>query len=609
MTALSKTTSLHSNKGAILFGLAVALFAFMLTFKYFPGLENEHAYAGLAYQSIHPDAFAGDPYRDPENSRLSPIRLSLTYVLSKAVGELWLDDRFLALLYAGLVAVGLLGIDRIARLLGCSGMWERLVILLVFLKDHAVLDHKVLLAHHQGFNHTVFAIPIIVWLFYTALARKGLPVVLLLSLLLLVFSLRYAPIPVLTAMAVVAMTGKRWERYALGGLCVMGLLAAYWVLFHVMAVPDPWRLELWDILRTAAGGDVNPFHNFLGATEPFIFRNLIWLIILGTVFFLSPSGDPTFRGVRTIMLMGFLTWLLGGLYISHAPDFLKLPLLQGIAPTRALAWPQNIAYVAIFALGFRWVATESNRKKIMVTCMGFAVLFIIGPGNIDRWSILLAAGTFAVMALHWVGWPKTLTGRTAENSLETHVRKNWRLMVLQTLSIVIAIAYAATLGGKIPAWKTTLETGVFGHAAPAAWIGVAEYIRDKTPPTASVLPITYRGAPSYPEMPSSAANGRLWATRSLGTRAGRTMPVPEDFPGDFRNPDSWQQSDRQKTVIRRIEETLMNRDVSSAVAAIAALKPIPDYVILPEAVLGPSVKAIGDFRFEDRVRGYAVFKR
>ena len=610
MAADATTPSPAASRERILVTASIALFAVLLTLKYFPGLESEPAYAGLAYQAIHPDAFHGDPYRGPETSLLQrPLHLSLVYVFAKLAGDVWLDERFMAVLYVCLVAVGLAGIDRTARLFGISGIAERLIVLLMFVKDHAVLDHKVLLAHHQDVNHTAFAIPVIVWLFYAALARKGLPVVLALSVLLMAFSIRNAPIPIVTAMAVVAVTGRRWERHAVIGLAVAGAAFVNWVLFHVMTVPDAGRLELWDVLRRAAGGDVNPFDQAFSEFGAFVVVNLTWMAIIGAAFVLSPAADPAFCGVRVVMSMALLTWLIGGLYISFAPDFLKVPLLQGIAPTRALAWPQNLAYVTLIALTLRQFDGNPEPRRIALIGLAMAALFIVGPGNIGRWTALVAVALATVLVLHRVRVPGTATARTIGSQVTAYAGKHWRLVFAQTLAIAVAVSYTVAVWGKAPAWSTALQTGVFGDATPAAWIGVAEYIRTHTPPGASVLPITYRLVPSYPALPKGIRAGELRATRSLGTRAGRAMPVPQDFPTDFGNPQSWRHMADQKAVLARLLDALKRRDFAAAAAAVARLQPVPDYIVLPEDVFGPTAAAIGPYQLAHRIRGYALLQR
>jgi hypothetical protein len=242
--------------------------------------------------------------------------------------------------------------------------------------------------------------------------------------------------------------------------------------------------------------------------------------------------------------------------------------------------------------------------------LAFAALFITGPGNIDRWTLLLCAASAAVMALHWGGRPRAWTGRIENNPLAIHIQANWRLMMAQTLGIAIAVAFIPALWGKAPAWKTAFETGVFGDASSAAWIGVADYIRDNTLKTSSVLPITYRTAAVYPAPPATdGGKARLWATRSLGTRAGRAMPVPEDFPGDFRNPDSWQLMDRQKAVLKRIEAALQEGDFQTASRNIEALVSVPDYIVLPTAIYRRAGRGIAPYVRETDIGAYTVLRR
>ena len=485
----------------------ITVIAAAMTLKYFPGLENEPNYAGAALQTIHPELFAGDPYRGPEFGMGSRIlQLSLFYGLVKVFGEIWLDDRFLAVVYFGFVAAGLIGVDKTARLLGADKLYQRSVVLMVFAKDHAFLDHKTLLAHHQGVNHSVIAIPLIVWLFYAALARKGLAIVLALSLVLLATSVRYAPIPILMAMTAVFVTGTRREQIAIGVLSALGIAACYWVLNYAMAIPEAGRLELWDILLAAAGGDVNPFQLAFYDVPDFAVKNGLWLAILGAAIWIAPRGDSAYTGVVTIAWMGILTWLLGGLYLSFAPDTIKFPLLQGIAPTRALAWPQNLAYIAIFTVGFRWLEAQTTAANAAAVGIAFAALFVIGPGNVPLWAGLLAAGTAVVLVLHALCPACPMVGRHPDTPLLEHGTRNAPRVTTQILALVLAAAYAIAVYQKAPAWKITLESGVFGNARPAAWIGVAEHIRETIPNGKAILPIAY-AAPAY-RCPRSSSTAR-----------------------------------------------------------------------------------------------------
>ncbi len=611
MTRTGNSQSPYSRE-TLAIVIAVLMLAVVMTLKYFPGLENEPAYAGIAFQTIHPDAFQGDYYRGPNLATNSTIiQLSAVYGLVKLFGDLWLDDRFLSIIYFSMVAIGLVGVDKTARLLGATGVYERLVILMFFAKDHAVLDHKVLLAHHQDFNHSVFAIPIIVWLFYAAMARKGLPVILALSVLLLSFSVRNAPIPILMAMAVTFFLGSKVEKIWIGVLSLGGILFSYWVLFHFFSIDEASRKALWDILRNAGEGDVNPFHDAFYDVGGFLKANSVWLALLLSAFFLSPTEDTPFKGVRVLMIAGGLTWLIGGLYISFAPDVLKFPLLQGTAPTRALAWPQNIAYIALLVIGFRFIRDRKSLRHTVFVGFGFAILFVIGPGNFGRWTLLLVSAVLVTIGAHYFRCMPTWTGRKPDETFTEHVDQQTSRIMAHSLIIVLVIGYAAALYGKAPAWRTAWNTGVFGDSLPAAWIGIAEYIRKNTASDAVIFPIMYSYRSTYPvvSMPLENSVTSISINRSLGTRSGRAMPVPEDFPGNFRDPKAWQDSVEDQKRIDAIKLNLINRKYCAVALGIESIHPIADYIVLPESLLPEKGTAIGAYQTIYRLNGYAIMHR
>ncbi len=611
MTFAGITRSLHSRE-TLAVVITVLMLAVVMTLKYFPGLENEPAYAGIAFQTIYPDAFQGDLYRGPNLATNSTIiQLSAVYGLVKIFGDLWLDDRFLTVIYFVMVAIGLIGVDKTARLLGATGIYERLVILMFFAKDHAVLDHKVLLAHHQDFNHSVFAIPIIVWLFYAALARKGLPVILALSILLLTFSIRNAPIPILMAMAATFFLGSRIEKIWIGILSIAGIILSYWVLFHFFSIDETSRKTLWEILRRAGEGDVNPFHGAFYDVGTFLKVNSVWLALILSAYFLSPTEDTSFKGVRILMIAGGLTWLLGGLYISFAPDVLKFPLLQGTAPTRALAWPQNIAYIALLAIGFKFIKNHRLLRHIVFVGFGFAILFVIGPGNFDRWSLLLVSAVLVTICAHYFGCMPTWTGRKLNQTLTDHIVQQTSRIMAHSLIVVLAIGYAVALYGKTPAWRIAWNTGVYGDSLPAAWIGVAEYIRENTASDAVIFPVMYSYRSTYPVVSKPPVNSitSISINRSLGTRSGRAMPIPEDFPGNFRDPKAWQDSIKDQKEIDAIKVNLINRNYCAFIFGVESIHPVADYIVLPEGLLPEEGAAIGAYQTKYRLNGYAIMHR
>ena len=600
--------NLSNRTQALYISILIIVFSIVMTAKYFPGLENETVYSGNVYQTLHPDAFIRDPYRSPDRTLASkPSQISLFYTVVSMIGDIALDDRFLAVIYIGLVGLSLWGIDKTTHLLGISDVSARLLVLLMFLKDHAVLAHKVLFAHHQGFNHTVFAIPIIVWLFYAALARKGLILVLSLSVLLVVVSFRNAAFPIIMAMMVVAFTGRPVERIAVFVLVIFGLLTSYWILFHFAAVPDEWRLELWDILRINEGDDGNPFHNSNYHPLLFIVKTALWFAICLGAFFWSPKNEPAYQGVRVIMLLAVLIWLSGGIYFSYSPDIIKIPLLLGSAPTRALAWPQNLAYVVLLVLTIRFANRQGTAKSALIAGALISILYIIGPGNIDRWITLCTIACVTTLFSHWCIFSWRVNNQSIKAWFVLYPTKHWLRISLHTLFLVTIVAYSVAAWQKAPYWRVAFDSGVYGDTSSAAWIGVAEYIRDNTPTTAIVLPITYKTRPYY--LAAYATNAELVARRSLGTRAGRSMPIPQPYPGNFRNPTAWKLLHQQKRVLNLITTALENREFSTTISSIDLLKPTPNYIILPMSILGNKPDVMIPYRLETQIHGYAILSR
>jgi len=578
---------------------SIFVFAALLTMKYFPGLENEPMYAGAAYQIIHPDAFQGDPYRNPDVPLLSrPIHLSLMYGLVKVVGELWLNDLFLAFIYMTLVVAGLVGIDRIAQLLGATRIEERLIVLLMFLRDHQILTGKVLLAHHQDVNPTAFSIPVIVWLIYAALARKHLVIILGLGLLLTLISMRAALFPIFFSLMVVFFTGTSRERWTVMGLFAAGAVILWWGLYYAFPIAETHRLEIWDLIKEVENNDGDPFLSDELGNLPL--RYTAWGTILAAAFWLSPRHIPALRGIRIIIICSILILVCGGLYINFAPDAIKQPLLISFLPARALGWPQNLAYIALTVGILKWLSEHPAPNRLAVGGLVLACLFVAGPGNLDLWSGLIAAAGTAVLAVHWFGYPRIFTARETGLGLARHLGLRWRTVFMQTLGLAVIISYAVAGIQKAAAWETTIRTGVYGGSSSAAWIGVAEYIRGHTPPETSVLTYQCRDTEKCRE---------LHANRSLTTRSGRAMPTPEDISADFRNPESWKRLEAQKKILVDAGQALITGRLPTAVGLIDKLLLVPDYLIIPVRL---EITGQGqDFPYaeEKRIGDYLILKR
>lgn len=578
--------------------LAILVCAALLSVKYFPGFENETDYAGNAFQTIHPDAFAGDPWRDPEKPfYLRPTQLSLLYGLIKIIGEAWLDDRFTAIVYIGLVFLSLLGIDRIAGLFGVTEPAERLVVLCLFLKDHQVIKNNVLLAHHPDVNHFAFAIPILVWLMYAALARKGLMVVLLLSALAVLVSFRNGIFPSAIALVLVAVNGDTRERVVVGALFAVGLTVAYFGLFHLYTMPDTARLEIWSNVVKYEHWAANSLHGLANDPVDILGRNAIWLAICAAALFAPGHRSAVFQDLRLVIVLGLVVWLGAALYVSFAPDAIKMPMLLSLAPARSLAVQQNLAYVAIASGLLMWIRDERSVGRVATAGAGLVALVLIGPGDLVRWSALLAVTAGVVIfARAWTHLDGEIFGGLRKALALSLVERPARLFA-QVLTLAFAVVFAVATWQKAPAWRVLIQHGIYGEAASAKWLGVDRYIRENTPVRASVLPLYY-----------SARRRTLVGDGALRTRTGRAVPVMEYYR-NILDPAWWDFEEKQKNALAAAGDAFMSHDLGAAARAVERLVPVPDYIVLPTGRLNGLDETAFPYARENEIGGFTVLQR
>lgn len=574
---------------ATLLGIAA-----LMTIKYFPGLENEVAYAGNAFQTIFPDSFFGDPSLDPAAPiTAKPLRLSLYYVFPKLTGAIWLNDFFLAFFYCAMVAIGLLGVDRIARTLGLENAFDRLIVLLFFAKDHQLLTGKVLLAHHQDVNPSALAIPVIIWLMYFALARKPLLALIAVSALLVGVSARAALFPVALAMGAKFATGSRNERITIALLVLVGFALMYAFLFHVYPVAGAERLKMWDVLLAIEGDDANAFYpDSLG---PLWLRHGIWLIIIGMAFLLRGPDHKAATGLKTMMAIGAAIWLTHGLYLNMAPDFLKAPLLISTVPARSLSVVQNIAYIAILVACLSGLRARPTPRILAQTLAVLVLLYAVGPGNRLMWAGLVLASLIFVGAALW--WWSSDT-----KPLRLWVERVWQPMILLSFLLATGIGYTHAAYKNHDAWVSAWTDGVFGNSSSAKWVGVDNYIRTETDPKSSVL--------AYTCIDEKGRCTRIVAQRSLATRSGRAMSVPDVVGVGFTSVATWEKLAATREALITIGAELVAGNGAVLGERLHQLTPVPSHIVLPrglpvidEIEQNAPLKRLHDFK------DYVVFKR
>lgn len=568
---------------------AVLLFAVMMTIKYFPGAENHSLYIGNIFQTIHPDAFAGDFYKGPEKPFISrPSQMSLFYGAVYLMGEIWLDDRFVAAVYLGLVFAALLGVERIAAHLGLANPLARLALLLLIMKDHEIFD-KVLMAYHADVNHSAFAIPLTVWLMYAALARKGWFAVLALMAVLAAVSPRNAAGPMFLALCVQAYHGGPRTRAAVGVFLAAGFAAVCAAAVYVFPVQETHRLELWDYIRARQDYEANPWH-MMNMTRAF--WNAVWLAMIGGGLWICVRQGPRFHAVAVVLVLGLFIWLAGGLYISFAPDALKQPLLIGFVPARMLGTPQLLATVVITVFFMNMAERERTPKALAFAAAALTALYMTGPGEQAVWFVLVIISSSAAVlgATLWARRSEPRTGFISAAAARPAA------VIAAALIFATTAVYTRNAVRHWPYWRTLAEHGVYGAASSAVWIGVDSYVRKNTPPGSSILPYHFSAAET------------LAASRSLGVRTGRTSPVPTVF-SDITSSAGFKFENEQRELGKKIGEDFMAGNALAARPRIERLAPVPDYIIAPSAVAAGLDWAVLKYTPEAEVRDFIIAKR
>ncbi|MSO92262.1 MAG: DUF2079 domain-containing protein [Rhodospirillales bacterium] len=576
---------------------ALVALALLMTLKYFPGLENPAAYAGNVFQAIYPDAFPNDPYIKPGRHLWEKsLQLSLMYLPPRIMGEIWLDDRFNALVYLGLVAASLVGLDRIVRFAGLGDAPSRLAIQLVFLRDHQMLNNKVFFAHQADFNHVAFAIPVVIWLVYVTIARKSLWLILGLCVLLTLASIRNAPIVIAMSLVIAAVNGSRRDRLIISAVFLAASAALVVALFHIFPVPKADRLALWDILyEDLTPSQMNPFAP--ERTVPMmIVWNTIFVALCGAALLVRGPATEGMRDLRLYVGLGLAVWLLCGLYFSFPPDVLKFPQLLPFTPVRILRWPQTLAYLAILIAVFHRLQQAPDIKMAAVGALTVGILLALGPENLWQWGFVFAASLLCIALWHATASIRNAS-RVDTQAVSTALARSAAPILMQALVVAIGISYGLAIGNRLPAWQTWAKHGVIGDTGSATWIDIAEHMRKTTPSDAALLPLQFD-----PQDPS-----RLIATRYIATRSGRSTSVIAELYSMY-SLEGYRTQFEQQERFGRLQRAFQDMRWGEAASIIPDLLLVPDYILIPSSFIDASGGKIQPFSELRRVRAYSILK-
>lgn len=568
------------RKSSIGIGLAIVALSVVYSTAMFRGLENHSSYFGNAYQALYPGSFPDDPFMHPGR----PTMLSLYYNLVRWVGPLWLDDRFTFFLFFGMTVLSLIALDKTARLLGAQGQSERSAILSLVLLEHKFFIPQVILVDNYGFNATAFGGAAVVWLLYGLLAGWRPLWLLVMTCFALWISMKNAWLPALIALVFIwrGLPSARSRIIVLSLAAAAGGLAVL-AYYGWLRPPDGTHPALFDfILRRIDDYEANPF------LYP-LWVNLLFAVLCGIGFFLKGLPSLVERKIRVIAAIGLGTWLLGGLYLTYSPDFLKIPYLVPFDVRRALRWPMYVVFVGAAVATLKWFKRAKRRREVIFSWAALMAIYLFHQE--PRFKLMLVVG--GVTAFFW--W------RYAKQGLEQMEPSIRMKMAACTLVIGTFSLYGiGTVSNRLPALRFLARYGIMGDNPTAKWIGVNEYVRDHVPPSATVLAFSLEDS-FRKEVP-------LRFDDSLRVRAGRTMPMghPAAFYFDY---PKLQWRENQSRLIQGLEEKWHRRD-AAGVSEILGTLGSPDYLVVPttQAKWIQSGSSLG-YSIEGSIRQFTVFRK
>ncbi|MBI2495392.1 MAG: hypothetical protein HYW10_02330 [Candidatus Omnitrophica bacterium] len=493
--------------------LFMILCSLLYTVTRFTGLEYLSLYSGGAFQVLHPESFPVDRYMPPFRATL----LSLYYVVVRLVGDLWLDDRFTIVVYGGLVLMAVVVLDKTARLFGADRPAARVAMLSLMLTIGNGFKRTQFVSALE-FNPTTMAGPVAYWLFYLVLAGKRPALIFAVMALLASISIKNAWLPILIGLAILfkeRLTPRgKWRV----GLSVLGLIAAaLGVYYAVVRLQNPNQVALFDfILEEMEREEANPFWDAW-------WSNLAFLVVCAGAWWVRLPSVVLEQRVKMTAVVGATVWLLGGVYLSYTPDMLKIPYVVPFDVERALVWPQYFhlkrASTVVVLLGLMWLWRYVSERRRAID---------------PSWRLRIVAGALCATTL------STLVSWTVH---------------------------------RMPALQFLAEHGIMGDNPGAKWVGINEYIRERTPPNSLVLAFSMGDYPwRRPQ--------RLTLETSLRTRTGRSMPFgsPVVFVFDYLS-IGWSVHERGPHHYRLID-AWERHDVTGVTASLNAIG-APDYLVVP----------------------------
>jgi len=570
--------------GNRMIGVLCAVCAIALTYKYFPGLENSHWYGGFVMKSLYPELMVNDPILGAMAAgEIAPYAMTIYYALPQVFGELWLDDRFVLPFYFMLVLAACVLVDRIAVAIGCTETFCRALIVLLFLRDHKLLESEVNLAHQPDFHHSAFAVPLSLLVFWVCIARK--PLWMLLGSLAILAATTAQVAPLVGGAALLAYTlhaDTRSQRLWGGVFILAGLLAAVYVFAFYLAPPSGTELALWKILKWEwYEGMVAPFELSFGAADQILFGLVVVTAVCATAIFWPTNGGTSLSIAKCIIAVSAIGFAALSVYGHWAPNAIKWPQLLMFPITRQFQGAQVLAYVVAGFVILKWISSKPTHTRTSISVALIGLFLVAGPGNNPQWVLLFTGATVAAICLSfglkrvWKTYPTSPLGKCgAENPA-------LQILVISS-TIMFATVYAIIAVRQANAWAYLAREGIHGSSTVAEWTDISRWARGNLPKDTIILPFQYRYTTRsiFDRPRSDSRDDDLVVTRSLMSRTGKIVPKPLLLSRGL-DIDHFLHTRKELNLLTNIGVQWQKGDVYGVSSGLNALSQRADYLIFP----------------------------
>lgn len=552
----------------------------------FPGLEFHSSYAGSAYKALHPESFPKDKYI----SAMGTINLSSYYLLVRLVGEIWLDDRFTMVVFLILVVLALVGVDKTVRVLGAHRIEERLAVLALMALPHRFRDNIGEIVANADFYAGTFAGVVAIWLIYSVLADAPLWRLVIGIVLLWSLNAKWAWPPTLIAMTIVYRERLSQAAQRRGmALLAIGVVGGYLGYYYYGLRPSgDEHVLLFDFLNRLEDSESNPFRDGWIA-------NLLYFLLLGVGMLVTPGLRVQQRRIRTIVVIGALIWIVGGLYLSYAPDVLKIPYVVPLSFNRATMWPQYILFVSICVGALTRLRDPSlhTTRRILLLGVLVALYGTFVPLRVSAVGLLAGVG-FVLYAFvkgrieRWPGgWRQSLRPRELVTVLGC------------TFVVATLVVFGRGIAERSGHLQSLVRHGAVGDNPSAKWVPVNNYLRSRTPLEATILPVVRRDDNRW--------RRGLRVDASLRTRTGRSTPGGGYYNVLF-DYDRLQQIAEEKRHITRLLNAWQKHDARGVKEQVEYFTSM-DYLVVENEDAPWIEDGLHDYRREVVLGSFTIFRR